>query len=231
MELINQRAVALIGAGGKTTLALALTLAFPGKRCLSTTTRMYPPAELPLLLNADWETVLRAWGKYDAVYIAGGALPKVSSPGEAQLRAMAAYADHTVIEADGAHGRLLKLHRDYEPVVPDFTDAVLSVAGMQALGMPRAEAFHRPEDVAGMLALDPAEPVTEADIARAIALTDHGYPNFTAVLNAVSDDAAGDRVARLLWDGYGIPSRKVHVHTGADRLGRIAEELFAQDTR
>jgi molybdenum cofactor cytidylyltransferase len=58
------------------------------------------------------------------------------------------------IEADGARGRWVKAPADHEPVVPDWVDVVVPVAGLPAVGFPLSPATaHRPERIAGLLGM------------------------------------------------------------------------------
>ena len=51
-----------------------------------------------------------------------------------------------LIEADGSHQKSLKAPAAYEPPIPEFTDAVVVVAGLSALGKPLTdEHVHRAE--------------------------------------------------------------------------------------
>ena len=69
-----------------------------------------------------------------------------------------------MIEADGAKRLPLKVPGEWEPVIPDFTDLVVGVIGMDAVGQMIRESCHRPERVAAFLNKEQTDPVTEADV-------------------------------------------------------------------
>lgn len=65
-----------------------------------------------------------------------------------------------MIEADGAKRLPLKVPGEWEPVIPDFTDLVVGVIGMDAVGQMIRESCHRPERVAAFLNKEQTDPVT-----------------------------------------------------------------------
>ena len=61
---------------------------------------------------------------------------------------------HFLIEADGARKRPLKAPAPYEPVVPDWVDLVVVVAGLSGVGKPLTEEWvHRPALFSGLTGL------------------------------------------------------------------------------
>ncbi len=51
-----------------------------------------------------------------------------------------------LIEADGSRQKALKAPNEHEPVIPEFTDAVIVVAGLSGLGKSLNEKHvHRPQ--------------------------------------------------------------------------------------
>ena len=59
--------------------------------------------------------------------------------------------DVMLIEADGAKRKPLKVPADWEPVIPDFADVVVSVIGLDCLGKPICETAHRAEYTSSFL--------------------------------------------------------------------------------
>jgi probable selenium-dependent hydroxylase accessory protein YqeC len=148
--------VALVGAGGKTTLlrAVGAALGARGWRVLLTTTTKVgreQMAEIPEfwsaraegdhLIGPPSEEVDRAWatGSYDAV----------------------------VVEADGARHRLVKAPDEHEPVIPARTTLVVAVIGADAIGQVIADVAHRPEQVAHVAGCRTADRLT---VPRAVRL-------------------------------------------------------------
>ncbi|MDO5142087.1 MAG: selenium cofactor biosynthesis protein YqeC [Eubacteriales bacterium] len=164
--------LAAIGAGGKTSLLRALAQALPDRRVLLTTTThihpVAPPDSRVLLIDPDDRALLDALAS-PGVVCAGSAAGhgKIATLAPDQLDRAVRAADVTLCEADGAHRRLLKLHRPHEPVLPPHTTRCVIVAGLSALGRPVGEVVHcfdRDPDWAH----DPQQPVTLAHIARCV---------------------------------------------------------------
>ncbi|MDR2246431.1 MAG: putative selenium-dependent hydroxylase accessory protein YqeC [Treponema sp.] len=127
--------VTVIGSGGKTSLIWLLARYFartPRDVLVTTTTKMFPPAEAALLPGISVAGRLnRATGKLEA--------PPV---GELAER-IAAY-DLTLIEGDGSRGLPLKGWAEHEPAVPPFTTMTVGILPLWPLGKPAsAELIHR----------------------------------------------------------------------------------------
>ncbi len=174
--------VALVGAGGKTTLARALAAAWAGRGervLVSATTRM----ALAEVEQAGWSLV---WGE-EGLEAGGGARPgrvlaafarrdrasgKALGLAPTRLDALACGErfERVVVEADGAARRPLKAPARHEPVVPPSADAVIAVAGLWGLGRPLDEAtVLRSATWAALSGTVPGEPVTAAALARVAA--------------------------------------------------------------
>lgn len=161
--------VALVGGGGKTTTlwALAHEAALAGRTVLVTaTTHMMPlpgvplthdPGRLPELFRNCPVVLL---GRWDAPH-------KITSP--LPPEALRGLADVVLAEADGARNLPLKAPADHEPVIPPNADAVVAVAGLDALGRPIEEVCHRIERVTAILSKNSSQTVTEADMACLLA--------------------------------------------------------------
>ena len=74
-------------------------------------------------------------------------------------------ADIVLIEGDGARIKPLKVPAEHEPVIPPESDAVLALAGMDALDRPIGEICHRPERVCALLECGMDHVITPADVA------------------------------------------------------------------
>jgi molybdenum cofactor cytidylyltransferase len=146
-------ALSFVGAGGKTSLITAFAKAFSAECAVAvtTTTKMVPfenPAFENVLtgrepLEAAIERVRknRKIGAFFGTIVEGR---KCTSPGVATLQRLAKAFDILLIEADGARGGSLKLPRTHEPVVPDFSNKVAWVTGLDVLGrrLNEARVFH-----------------------------------------------------------------------------------------
>ncbi len=173
------QSIAFTGAGGKTTairrLAAELT------RALITTTTKLGRGQADLAKHHLVDPTPDDLARIPQVLEQGGAvlvtgLPsadgeKWTSPAPATLATLARIAAETgaplLIEADGARGRSLKAHTEHEPVVPDFTNIVVPMAGLDVLGQPiDSRGVHRPERIAELLGLEPSHTVGAQEIAR-----------------------------------------------------------------
>lgn len=192
------RVIAFTGGGGKTSAirTLAAELASRGRRVvITTTTKMHPPEDPSLLCGSADELHSRLrnasplWaGVYHNEYKIEG-LPDA-------LPALAAMADHVLIEADGARRLPLKMiDRRYEPVIPPEADAVVALAGMDGIGKPVALAVHRPALACAALDVSEDHIVTPRDAARLLTLCyDPGYVILnkadTPALRALAEETA-----------------------------------------
>lgn len=74
-----------------------------------------------------------------------------------------------LIEADGARGLPLKAPAEHEPVIPDFVDLVVVVAGISAMGQSLdSSRVHRPERFAALSGLAQGEAVTAQAVGRVL---------------------------------------------------------------
>jgi len=172
--------VAITGAGGKTSLSrtLAVCLRRKGKSVLvTTTTHIFPPEEgTPLFLGdgCDLDALssrLFTFFRQQPAGIAVLAEYPVSDTGKLKglsPERLCALREHLydlpslwmLVEADGSARHPLKAHAAHEPLIPACADAVIAVAGLDALGKTLAEAVHRPELAAERLGLSLSCPVT-----------------------------------------------------------------------
>lgn len=176
--------VVLVGGGGKTSLmeALARDYEAEGARVvLTTTTKVRPPGPggRPLVLAETLDMLMGRLAGDSALPGSRGPLigrrllpeDKVEGiPPEwvAHLRD-APGVDAVVVEADGSAGRPLKAPAAWEPVMPPCASLVVAVAGLDAQGAPLDESHvHRPELVAGLMALDLGAPLPPAALVEVL---------------------------------------------------------------
>ncbi len=138
--------IAIVGAGGKTTLLKQMAQDFlhQGKTVfVTTTTHMF--IEDDSLLTDD-PAVILAKLEHDGYAMAGQATGiKLSSLSDDTFQRVAAQADITLVEADGSKHLPIKFPNATEPVIPPLTDQIIIVCGMHALGKPACEVCHRLE--------------------------------------------------------------------------------------
>ncbi|MBR5292605.1 MAG: putative selenium-dependent hydroxylase accessory protein YqeC [Clostridia bacterium] len=159
---------ALIGGGGKTTLMMTLAgeLKERGSVIICTTTRIYPPKDMEVLLNADKDGIAEALRLYGAVCVGEMCGEKLGPPNMGVLE-LACLADYVIAEADGAKGLPLKAHAGHEPVIPDRARVIYTI-GADGIGKTIAEAAHRPELYAGRLNTDTGHIITTEDAAKMV---------------------------------------------------------------
>ena len=139
MLKIERGVTALIGAGGKTTLLLALAreLQRQGTVIVCTTTHiLLPPMPVYSSLPETAERCICIGTPAE-----NGKLTAPQMPMEQLARA----ADFVLVEADGAHGLPVKAHAEYEPVIPAEANQTILVLGLSGIGRPVREVVHRQE--------------------------------------------------------------------------------------
>jgi probable selenium-dependent hydroxylase accessory protein YqeC len=207
VELRSGELIALVGAGGKTTTAWQLMCQLSGSDeyvVFATTTRIFQPVDLPLILSPDPDPkeIARTLTVSKVLVLAAGR----GETGDPNHAARSPYSTDCVkltglepdvlndlarrlpevtwlVEADGAKGRMLKAPAEYEPVIPSGADRVIVVAGLGVIGQPLDEgSVHRPEIVANLLGVPMGEVVTPELFVELV-----GHPE--GGLKGIPDDA------------------------------------------
>ncbi len=162
---------AIIGGGGKTSLMMALAeeLRGQGRVIVCTTTRIYPPMNLPLYMGKNCGQIASVLRDTPVICL-GEMMAEKLGPSTIAVEDMATVADYVLTEADGSMGLPLKAHASFEPVIPRGA-RVIYVIGADGVGRPIQEAAHRPELYAKALGTDVSHIVTPEDAAR---LVDYG---------------------------------------------------------
>lgn len=189
-ETASKPIIALVGAGGKSSLLFRLgdELAAAGQATLLTaTTRLWAAQanRAPFSLFSNHEptlafelpTSLRGYGQ--ALAMAGPAREpgKLAGLDLAVICRLAALDEvgAAVVEADGSRERPLKAPAAHEPLVPPCATHLIVVAGMAAVGRTLDEAtVHRPELFAALAGLRPGDLLTPQAIAAVLAHPDGG---------------------------------------------------------
>jgi len=204
LSLGEDRIVALCGGGGKTSLLYALGRAWAarGQRvALTTSTHIQGtvPEGCGLWDGPDEGALLDIW-RTGLIPVAGRPVgEKLKEPSEEMWAILRNAAERLVVEADGAAMRPVKYPAVWEPAIPQYTDRVLVLAGLTALGRPLREVCHR-ADLALEKGVVPDGPLTEAGLA-ALLLRGYGRYDPLFVLNQADDGALlarGEAVAALL---------------------------------
>ena len=185
IRLPEHAVISVTGAGGKTSLifAWAKELAEAGKKVvITTTTHMYRPAlpdseNIRIVVSDDPECA-----------------DKVIAPPKDILDSLRDKADVVLIEADGSRRKPLKWPADWEPVVPDYSDFTVCVAGLSAVGQKTEDAVFRAEHLPEAIKRD----IVDVNLIHKILASRSGGQkgvrgDFRVFLNQVDDDT--DRLA------------------------------------
>jgi probable selenium-dependent hydroxylase accessory protein YqeC len=205
--------VAVVGAGGKTTLCwrLAQVLAATGERAIfTTTTRIWQPADgvfdrlclgpldealRQLHAAVGWRTACLAQaveGQPDAAPVYDAAMPCVRTklvgfPAEAIAAIRAATSATLLVEADGARGLLIKAPGLHEPAIPPCADLVCVLASLDAVGCPLdGQTAHRAERIAQLTGASVAEPITPATLVTLLTHPEGGLKQIPASAQRVA---------------------------------------------
>ena len=152
---------AFVGAGGKTTLLknTAETFRRNGKTVLITpSTHMF--VEPDALVTDDADTIIRVLQEigYAMAGLSDGV--KLCPLSKKTFDAVLPYADVTLVEADGSRMLPLKFPNRSEPVIPENTDVIYVVCGLNAVGQRAADVCHRMELVKECLGIQEGTIIT-----------------------------------------------------------------------
>ena len=137
---------AFVGSGGKTTLLKNMADKFrrEGKTVLVTpSTHMF--IESDALVTDEPDTIIRALQKtgYAMAGLSDGV--KLCPLSKQTFDAVLPYADVVLVEADGSRMLPLKFPNSSEPVIPENTDVIYVVCGLNAVGQKAVDVCHRIE--------------------------------------------------------------------------------------
>lgn len=164
----KKQVIAIVGAGGKTTLLYTLAEYYAGQGAsvtVTTTTHIKRPGHYPVAGNK--EELLRLLAEHRIV-VAGKGAPEGKLV-QADGMGIADYqnaADIVLVEADGAKHFPCKVPVENEPVIPKESRIVLGVAGLDAVGKPLQEVCFRKERAMELLGKTAKELMTEQDLAK-----------------------------------------------------------------
>ena len=154
---MKNKKIAVVGAGGKTTLIHRLAEEYRRKGAsvlVTTTTHMLvePDTDLSCDFFAIREKIKRT-----GYCMAGSLCPrqkqKIGSLPEPVLRDLLIAADYVLIEADGAKHYSLKYPAEHEPVIPAEATDVILVLGSWDLGKPCKDVVFRFEHMTSALGI------------------------------------------------------------------------------
>jgi molybdenum cofactor cytidylyltransferase len=179
------RAIAFVGAGGKTTAIFQLARELPSPILVTTTTHL-GAWQISL---ADQHFVAQKISDIDNHEFSGITLiidsiqaDRVVCVNEDILYWLCAYSQtHNItliIESDGSRQKALKAPKEREPVIPAFADTVIVVAGLSGLGKVLSEEnVHRPELFSTLSGLSLNNSITSDALTRVLTHPNGGLKN------------------------------------------------------
>lgn len=171
----SHRIIAVVGSGGKTSLIWRLTeeLVQAGKKvAVTTTTHMAIEKERPFALDGEGAEALIFKHGYVLVASIDIQKKKLSSLPYEKLKKLSELCDVLLIEADGARKKPFKIPMEWEPVIPDFTDLVIAVCGLDSLGKSIKEAAYCPRETALFLGKKETDIICPQDMIKAVSSRD-----------------------------------------------------------
>ncbi|MEF2653893.1 MAG: selenium cofactor biosynthesis protein YqeC, partial [Blautia sp.] len=171
----SHRIIAVVGSGGKTSLIwrLAEELVQAGKKvAVTTTTHMAIEKERPFALNGEGAEALIFKHGYVLAASIDIQKKKLSSLPCEKLKKLSELCDVLLIEADGARKKPFKIPMEWEPVIPDFTDLVIAVCGLDSLGKSIKEAAYCPRETALFLGKKETDIICPQDMIKAVSSRD-----------------------------------------------------------
>lgn len=161
--------IAVVGSGGKTTLIknMAAQYRAQGKTVLITpSTHMF--VEEDTLLTDDAATIIRALRETGFVMAGIPDGVKLKALSKETFEAVRNHADVVLAEADGSRMLPLKYPNATEPVIPEGTDEIIVVCGLNALGRKAKDVCHRLELVKTCLGIEEDTLITPTHVQKLI---------------------------------------------------------------
>ena len=161
--------IAVVGSGGKTTLIKKLAAQYRSQgRTVFVTTTTHMFIEEDTLLTDDADTIIGALQKtgYAMAGVPDGA--KIKALSKETFQAVCARADVVLVEADGSKRLPLKYPNASEPVIPQHTDEILVVCGLNAIGQKAKDVCHRLELVKRCLGIADDTRITPAHVRKLV---------------------------------------------------------------
>ena len=216
LGLGNRELVAIVGAGGKSTILdrIGREWAASGAAVIVTTTTKMgaDQATEPSVFSSDPRAIIDAVEPGTSLFVAAardeekvtGLTPDVVTAVHASPN-----VDAVVVEADGARSRLIKAPASHEPVVPAGSTTVIVVASLAALGRPIDEVAHRPERLARIVGASPSAELTPRHMVEILTHPDGGLARLedttrvvVALVAPTDEDAAAAAQVRDALDAH-----------------------------
>lgn len=184
--------IALVGGGGKTTLmfALAAEMLRSGASIVTTTTtkifvptRRQSPQLILMETDPDLATLPRELARSGHVTVGRAEISgqKVAGVAPEVIDRLRNKARLVIVEADGAARRPAKAPAEWEPVIPETTDLVIPVVGLDCLARPANDQWvFRVEEFLHVTGLQLDALVTPQAVGRLVASANGGLKGVPA---------------------------------------------------
>ena len=188
-----RQVISFVGAGGKTTAMFQLARSFP--RVIVTATTHLGVWQIPSAdqhIIATDEADFKRMPTSGITLITGEIEYDRTSPLDPDLLLWLREfsTDQKIplmIEADGSRQKPLKAPAGHEPAIPTFSDLVVVLAGLSAIGKPlRSEHIQRPEIYSQLSGLPIGDPVTSESITCVLTHAQGGLKNIPPIARRVA---------------------------------------------
>lgn len=231
--------ICVVGSGGKTTLIKTLARGYRKENktvFVTTSTHMFIEADT--LLTDEAEPIIRRL-KEKGYAMAGIAVgEKIKALSRETYERVCSFADVVLVEADGSKQLPLKYPNATEPAIPENTDEIMVVCGLNAIGRQAKDVCHRLELVKDCLGIQDDTVITASHIQR---LVTEGYleplraayPNVKMTCVPRHDGSLYQRaIASLLQNGQDVSMIREEWFMPQPRLficggGHVAKEVAA----
>jgi molybdenum cofactor cytidylyltransferase len=190
LRLDRHRTVAFVGAGGKSSALkrLGFEIADQGTVLLTTSTKLaltqsnLAPHHFILREAAELHQLPQLLDRHRAVLVTAGRTPGESKWLGLRPRMLTRLRDVArssgswlLVEADGGRGRSLKAPGEHEPVIPEFVDLVVPMAGLDAVGAALTDEWvHRPGLAVNLLDVEQGSLIKARHVAGILGHADGG---------------------------------------------------------
>jgi len=209
----SRELVAIVGAGGKTSILLALgtELASAGNKVILTTTTKMAPEQISdrVLWSDEPVDVEHELAPGTPLFVLSGRTPnRVTGPSADAIDRIygSTSADYVIVEADGARTKSIKAPAEHEPVIPTTSTTVIVVVGADALDQPFESVAHRLDRIAALTGWQASDVVTPGAAADVLLHAEGGLkdiPDTARVVMAITkvdstNEVAATELAALL---------------------------------
>ena len=161
--------ICVVGSGGKTTLIKKKAAQYRNeKKTLLVTTTTHMLIEEDTLLTDDADVIGQALKETGYVMAGVADGEKFKALSKETFDKVCTFADVVLVEADGSKGLPLKYPNATEPVIPENTDEIIVVCGLNAIGQKVTDVCHRPELVKSCLDIQDDTVITASHVQRLV---------------------------------------------------------------